>query len=200
MPCFHDVQISPVMHDPYVVCPVLENERYRLRLVKMEDAGDLLTVYSDPAVWPLLNADNCNSDFHFTTIEAMENYIRAWLDEYAKRYYVRFSIVDRTNDMVIGTIELFRREAEDFFTDCGLLRLDLHRAYENVSAITDILQLLLPHTYSLFHCHMIATKIPPVAIERKKAVELLGFTATDEVLIGGHDGKRYGDYFVLFTS
>lgn len=198
MPCFHDVQISPVMHDPYTVCPVLENERYRLRLVKMEDAVDLLTVYSDPAVWSLLNADNCNSDFHFTTITEMENYIRAWLDEYAKRYYVRFSIVDRTNDMVVGTIELFRREADDFFTDCALLRLDLRHDYENAHTIVAILKLLIPQAFSLFQCHMLATKVPPVATERQKAVKRLGFTATDEMLIGGHDGKRYGDYFVLF--
>lgn len=198
MPFYYEQQADQIWEDPYEVCPILENEHYRLRLVQMEDAADLLAVYADPAVWPMLNSDNCNSDFHFTTIEAMENYIHAWLDEYPKQYYVRFSIVDRTNDTVVGTIELFRREAEDFFTDCGLLRLDLHREYENVSTITDILHLLLPQVFILFHCHMLATKAPSVATERQKAMKQLGFTATDEMLVGGHDGKRYGDYFILF--
>lgn len=199
--CFDpSAAVAVVNNDPYESCPVFENARYRLRLVNMDDAVDLLTVYSDPAVWPLLNSDNCNSDFHFTTVDEMAGYIRAWLDEYAKRYYIRFSIIDRTCEKAIGTIELFSREAEDFFTDCGMLRLDLHRTHENVSAVTDILQLLLPHTFSLFHCHMIATKVPPIATERQKALKRLGFTVTNEMLVGGHDGKRYGDYFVLFTS
>ncbi len=198
MPCYHDLQTTPVVHDPYEVCPILENEHYRLRLVQMEDAPALLAVYADQAVWPMLNSDNCNSDFHFTTITEMENYIRAWLDEYAKRYYVRFSIVDRTNDMVVGTIELFRREADDFFTDCGLLRLDLRHDHENAHTIVAILKLLIPPAFSLFQCHMLATKVPPVATERQKAMKRLGFTATGEMLVGGHDGKRYGDYFVLF--
>ena len=30
----------------------------------------------------------------------------------------------------IGTIELFHRDAADYFTDCGLLRLDIRSDYE----------------------------------------------------------------------
>ncbi len=44
---------------------------------------------------------------------------------------------------------------------------------------------------------MIATKVKPFAAERKAAVEKLGFAASDEILIGGHDKKHYTDYYVL---
>ncbi len=32
------------------------------------------------------------------------------------------------------------------------------------------------------------------------AVENLGFAASEEKLVGGHDGRVYGDYYVLFQQ
>ncbi len=55
----------------------------------------------------------------------------------------------------------------------------------------------MPQTCELFACQMIATKVKPFAAERKTAVEKLGFAASDEILIGGHDKKHYTDYYVL---
>lgn len=46
-------------------------------------------------------------------------------------------------------------------------------------------------------CQMVATKVPPFAIKRRAAVEQLGFAASKETLIGGHDKKVYSDYYVL---
>jgi hypothetical protein len=63
-----------------------------------------------------------------------------------------------TNNTVVGTTELFHREAQDFYTHCGLLRLDLRSDYKKADFITETLGLILPMTYELFHCDMIATK------------------------------------------
>ena len=35
------------MQKVYETCPVLENEKFILRLIQKEDAGELLKVYSD---------------------------------------------------------------------------------------------------------------------------------------------------------
>lgn len=43
----------------------------------------------------------------------------------------------------------------------------------------------------------IATKVVPAAAERKAAVEQMGFVASEKKLIGFHDKKTYGDYYVL---
>ena len=120
-----------------------------------------------------------------------------WLDEYRKKYYVRWTILDKSTCQAIGTIELFNRQAEDYFTDCGLLRLDLRSDYETSDRIIKILSLLLPQAFHLFGCRMIATKVPGSAAERKNAVESLGFAYSEEVLIGSHNGTVYGDYYVL---
>ena len=78
-----------------------------------------------------------------------------------------------------------------------MLRLDLRSDYEKQNSILEILALILPTAFELFDCEMIATKVPPFASERKSAVTQMGFIASKEPLIGGHDGTHYIDYYVL---
>lgn len=183
------------MQDVYGRCPAVENERYRLRMVLLDDCADLLRVYSDERAVPLFNSDNCHGDdFHYATMQRMRHAIDFWLFSYEKRYFVRWSIVDKHSGEAIGTIELFNRQAEDFFTDCGLLRLDLRSDYEKKEEISSILALILEPAYEWFACGMIATKAKPCARERIAALRRLGFDAREEKLIG-HDGTAYGDYF-----
>ena len=180
----------------YETCPTLYSGRYLLRQTRMEDRDALLKVYSDIAAVPIFNSDNCTGDFYMTTPEAMENCIRFWLREYALGYYVRWSVLDREAGEVIGTVELFNRGSEDAYNGMGLLRLDLRSDYETETAIPQILNVLLPQAYTLFDCAAIATKIPPCAQVRKKALTAMGFTAGNEPLIG-HHGKEFWDYYVL---
>lgn len=185
------------MLSPYEKCPVFENKNYLLRLVDAEDASELLLVYSDEKAVPIFNSDNCINNFHYTCPEQMQETINFWQSEYRKQNFVRWTIIDKNMQHAIGTIELFNRESEDYFNDCGLLRLDLRSDYERLVYICEILNLVLVSAFDLFNCQMIATKVPPVAIERKIAVEQLGFVATKETLIGGQDRKIYTDYYVL---
>lgn len=185
------------MIDPYEKCPVFENENYLLRLVEPSDAPDLLRVYSDEKAVPFFNSDNCDGDFHCTLLEHVQGMIAAWQQEYDRRGFVRWSIMDKKIHRVIGTIELFNRKANDYFNNCGLLRLDLRSDYEQEKYILEILSLITPAAFALFDCPMIATKVPAFASQRKSAVEQLGFTASPEELIGGHDGKIYTNYYVL---
>ena len=97
----------------------------------------------------------------------------------------------------VGTIELFNRQASDFYHDCGLLRLDLRSDYETADCIREILSLIVPPAFGLFDCKMIATKIPPFAVSREAAAETFGFTACEEKLTGGDDTREYGDYYIF---
>lgn len=197
------------MENPYEKCPIFENETYRLRLVEPSDAPELLAVYSDEKAVPFFNSDNCNGDdFHYTTLERMQGAIEFWLWAYRDKGFVRWAIIDKKEGQTVGTIELFNRggnaqnpadqeKPRDYFHNCGLLRLDLRSDYERTDKIREILSLIVPPTFEMFACQMIATKIPPAAALRKAAAEQLGFAFSQEKLIGGEDGKVYGDYFVL---
>ena len=189
------------MVNPYEKCPIYENENYLLRLVEASDASDLLQVYSDEKAVPYFNSDNCNGDdFHYTTLERMQSAIEFWLWAYQDKGFVRWAVIDKNAQQAIGTVELFNRQAQDYFNNCGLLRLDLRSDYERTECIREILSLIVPPAFELFVCRMVATKIPPFAILRRDAAEQLGFTASEEKMIGGDDHKAYTDYFVLHAG
>lgn len=185
------------MIDVYNNCPVFEDSSYTLRMVNPDDCLDLLKVYSDVKSVPLFNSDNCGGDdFYYTTENRMTEAIKYWLWEYSRKGFVRWSIVDNCKKEVIGTIELFHREANDYYTNCGLLRLDLRSDYEFSAETIKILTLIIAPTYELFDCDKIATKAIPEATERRNALGELGFSLSNEKLIG-HDGTEYINYFVL---
>jgi len=171
--------------DVYETPPVFENEHYLIRFVQSEDCADLLRVYSDGKAVPFFNSDNCGGDdFHYTSMERMRQAMNSGCDK-------------RIQNTAIGTIEIFNRKADDFFTDCGLLRLDLRSDYEKETEISCLLSLILTPIFSLFSCRMIATKAIPAATERIAALKKFGFALSDEKLIGGHDGQTYGDYWII---
>ena len=185
-----------MIKDVYEKIPVLENERFLLREIDSQsDAEDLLKVYSDEKAVPLFNSDNCWGNFHCTTVEQIQGMILAWQQEYKQKYYVRWAIVDKHSNKAMGTIELFNRQAGDYFNNCGLLRLDLRSDYETEDCISSILSLIVQYTKEMFHCDWMATKAIPCAEARIRVLQSMGFSLSKEVIMG-HDGTEYGDYYV----
>ena len=182
--------------DVYEQIPVMGSDKFLLReIIEDTDAEDLLKVYSDKAAVPLFNSDNCVNDFYFVSLKEMRDTIAFWKREYQNRYYVRWAIIDKNANQAIGTIELFNRKAKDYFNNCGLLRLDLRSDYEKQDIIEDILGIIIPETKEMFACERIATKAIPIAKERIRALEHMGFCLSEESVIG-HDGTKYGSYYV----
>lgn len=185
------------MRDVYEKCPNFENDKYFMRLISIEDTPDLLKVYSDAKAVPFFNGDNCNGDdFYYKSMERMKQAVEFWIFSYNERYFVRWAIIDKEKSEVIGTIELFHREEDLHFYECGLLRLDLRSDYERTTEIENIIGLITPTAFDLFYCDKIATKAVPKATERRKALNSLGFVAADKKIVG-NDGTEYGDYFIL---
>ncbi|WP_333650612.1 GNAT family N-acetyltransferase [Lacrimispora sp.] len=183
----------------YEKCPVLENSHFLLRLVEESDAKDLLEVYSDKNALPFFNSDNCNGDnFYYPTEERMLEAIKFWLWEYSNKVYVRFSIIDKTSNKAVGTIELFNRKSTDYFNNCGLLRLDVGSELEKCTSLCEILSIILEPAYQLFGCSMIATKAAIYAVERARALEEMGFQKVKEHLAGKYD--TYRDYWIIRNS
>lgn len=184
-------------NDVYKQFPAMENQRVLLREVDGErDAEALLKVYSDEKAVPLFNSDNCNGDdFHYTTLGRMEKAIEFWQFSYSHGYFVRWAVVDKQSGETVGTIELFNRQAEDYFDNCGLLRLDLRSDHETEDFIGNVLQVVVPRVGEMFGCEMVATKAIAAAGKRIRVLEEFGFRLSEERLTG-HDGTKYGSYYV----
>ena len=179
-------------------CPSLENDDFLIRFIEQKDAEDLLKVYSDKLALPFFNSDNCHgSNFYITNMQDMDNTIFYWLKEYYEyKGFVRFSIIDKKRNQVIGTIEIFKRTANDFFNECGLLRVDVGSPDEESSILTSIFSLISIPFMDWFDCKFIATKAPIYAVERIKALTQAGFVKCNQSLIG-HDGTQYYDYWIM---
>lgn len=114
----------------------------------------------------------------------MNKAVKFWLDSYKSKWFVRWVIIEKDTNKIIGSIELFHRTADDFFNHAGVLRLDLGSDYETAEVIECITSLIVPAAYDLFDTDKIITKIPLYAVERKSAFEKLGFINSKEFLIG----------------
>lgn len=186
------------MSNVYKSCPVFENHRFLLRFVQMNDADDLLNVYSDKNALPFFNSDNCDGDnFYYPTKEKMTEAIRFWLQSYETGWFVRWTIIDKDISKAIGTIEMFHRTADDDFDHTGVLRLDLGSGHERSDVIGQILKLFVPSAYELFDCEKIITKVPIYAVERISAVTGAGFIKSDKLLVGTNDHYAYNGYWII---
>ncbi|WP_077612416.1 GNAT family N-acetyltransferase [Clostridium sp. Marseille-P2415] len=180
-----------------------ENQEFLLRPVRVEDAEELLKVYSDKEAQKRFNIDNFSQPCFFDTMEQMRNELEYYQKAYQKREFVRWSIVDKKTGRIIGTVENFRREAidkstgepRDAFHNVALLRMDIRSDYEKEPVFLSLIHLILESAYDDFECTCIATKAPQIAEERRKALVEAGFKASDTILVG-HSGQNYGDYFI----
>lgn len=181
------------MKDIYEECPVYKNELITLRQTVMDDAQDLLRCYSDEKSVPFFNSDNCHGDnFHYTTVERMQQAIDFWNYSYKSKYFVRWTVILNATNEKIGTIEMFHRIADDEFNHYGVLRIDLQSKYETKPIINDILEIVHENFYKAFDIKAILTKAIPDSTERVTSLLQNGYQPINKKLM------IYDDYFVCF--
>lgn len=181
----------------YETCPVLENEKFLVRLFQDKDCDDLWKVYSDKNALPFFNSDNCDGDnFYYATKERMAEAIGFWNMAYDNGWFVRLSIVDKAVSSVIGTVELCLRVSEDEFNNMGILRVDVKSDYEQQDMLYDIFSLITPEIDEILGCKGVLTKAPIYAVERIKAIQKAGFMKSDNLLIG-KNGYAYDGYWTI---
>lgn len=151
----------------YETCPVYETETFLLRLVKREDAAELLSCYSDKKAVEKCNTDCCTSDFHYTSLEQMEECIDFWLKEYEAKAYVRFAVVPKEVGKPKGTVEVFGGSF-------GVLRIDLAASYDKACYIEELLRLAVLHFIRDFKIKSLKVKAGNTP-ERIPLLEKYGF-------------------------
>lgn len=84
------------MSDVYENCPAFENDKFLLRFSQLDDAEDLVSVYSDKNALPFFNSDNCHGDnFYYPNEDRMRQAIKFWLSSYSSKWFVRWTIIDK---------------------------------------------------------------------------------------------------------
>ena len=181
----------------YKTYPVLESARFIVRLFEHQDCDDLLKVYSDKNALPFFNSDNCDGDnFYYATKERMDEVLGFWKMSYENGWFVRLSVIDKEVSAVVGTIELCLRVSEDEFNNMGILRVDVRSDYEKEDVLFELFSLLTPQLPQMLGCSGTLTKAPIYAVERIKAIQRVGFTKSEHLLIG-KNGYAYDGYWTV---
>lgn len=181
----------------YESCPVLESEKFLLRLSEEKDCADLLKVYSDRNALPFFNSDNCDGDnFYYETAERMAEAFSFWKLSYENGWFARLSIIDKAASSAVGTVELCLRVSEDAFHNMGILRVDVRSDYETEDVLYEIISLIAPRMADMLGCSGVLTKAPLYAVERIKALQRAGFTKSEHLLVG-KTGYAYDGYWTL---
>ena len=97
----------------------------------------------------------------------MRSCIRFWLDEYEKKYYVRFAIIPKMENQAIGTVEIFGGEF-------GVLRIDWARKYNLEDKFIEIVRVAIDSFINDFGIGSIKIKTSNIQ-ERIGCLERLGF-------------------------
>lgn len=180
----------------YESCPEFEGENFLIRLFRKEDCGDLLKVYSDKNALPFFNSDNCDGDnFYYATKHQMEEALNFWEYSYKNGWFARLSIVEKSSQCVIGTVELCKRTSDDAFNDMGILRVDVSSDFEKQDILYEIFSLVVPKTDELLDCDGVITKVPIYAVERIPAIQKAGFSKSEHLLVA-KNGYAYDGYWV----
>ena len=150
----------------YEACLVYRKNNIILRKTELRDLEDLLKCYSDTNSVQFFNSDNCNGDdFYYNSIEKMKKAIEFWGYAYEKGYFVRWSVILEDTNEIVGTIEMFHRNAEDEFNHYGVLRIDLKSDCEKMEVVSSILEIASENFYSVFDVKSIfkprATSLQP---------------------------------------
>lgn len=179
----------------YKDCPIYKTEVLSLKLTSLEDAVELLKCYSDKKAVPFFNADNCHGDdFYYTTIERMKEAVDFWQYSYEHRQFIRLTVILNATKEIIGTIEMFKSDAENEFNPFGILRIDLKSKYERQQYIDEILQIVNQYFYKDFEVNSILTKATPNSMERIVSLKTKGYVPTNKKFM------VYDDYFVRTNS
>lgn len=126
----------------------------------------------------------------------MTEAIDFWNMSYRNGWFVRLSVVDKTVSTVIGTVELCLRVSGDEFNNMGILRVDVRSDYEQENELYDIFSLITPEILKMLGCKGVLTKAPIYAVERIKAIQKVGFTKSEHLLIG-KTGYAYDGYWTI---
>lgn len=162
-------------NNPYQDCPHYETKHFTLRLVSEEDAKALKFCYGDSKVTELMNNDGCPPG-EWNYADRMEEVICGWLDQdYAKGYFIRFSVIDKVTQKVVGTVEIYDRKYQQADRTVGILRMDIAHSYEKEKLLMELIQISCHIFFTVFHSEVVLHKVMPTAVERISASRKYGF-------------------------
>lgn len=135
----------------------------------------MLLCYGDPKVRRFFNNDGCPPG-EYDYLNRMNELIHGWLHhDYAKKYFIRFAIIDKQTQKAVGTIEIYDRKYQQSERTTGILRIDIANSYEKERFLCELFVISNDIFFNIFHVEMIIHKAIPEATERISSILKSGY-------------------------
>ena len=175
-------------------CPIYETDNLIFTKVKVEDAIELFQCYSDPITKSHMNNDNCGGEWPCNSINIVKQGIKGWENEFDARFYIRWSVMHKQINKIIGTIEIAPvPNITRFFDGCqtGILRIDIVSFLENEVVFSEILKMATDNFYLDFAISNIIIKATEDDTQRVLALENNNFEE-----LKNNSFIRYSVYYI----
>ena len=146
--------------------PHLETERFGLRKLELSDAESLFTILADEEVTRFYD------DETFTEISQAKAQIQAWANGFDERRSIRWGIVRREDDIVIGTCGYY---GFNVWHRRGSLGFELARSYWRQGIMTEALETIIAFGFNEVGLNRIQAVVMPGNEGSEKLLEKLGF-------------------------
>ncbi|MDX8044412.1 GNAT family protein [Gracilibacillus sp. S3-1-1] len=145
----------------------LHTNRLALKQISKADAESLFEIWSDPEVTQFMNIDN------FTTVNQAEEMI-VFLNQLTEECKaIRYSIIDRESNKIIGSCGFNTLDFENKKAEIGY---DIAKKYWGKGYAPEAITALVDHAFQTLKLHRIEAKIEPANTNSIKVVEKLMFT------------------------
>jgi len=146
--------------------PKLETSHFLLREVKEQDYSCIYEIYSDE------DAVRYQQIEPMANIEQAQKSVIAFLNGYKNKKFIRWCIVNKDNDKVIGLITLHTFDNWNSKAGIGYM---LNKKYWNQGIMSEVAQKVVEYAFEVIEVHRIEASIHPENIASNRLAMKLGF-------------------------
>jgi [ribosomal protein S5]-alanine N-acetyltransferase len=146
--------------------PTLYTERFKLRKVELEDARDILNIYSTNDVTKYIPLDT------FKTIKDAEDEISWHHSIFEENTGLRFGIAERDTNRIIGTCGFLDYESRHRRAELGY---DLAYEFWGKGIMTEVVREVIRFGFEVLNLNRIEARIEPPNTASKNLLHKLGF-------------------------
>lgn len=154
------------MHMDWERLPTIDTNRLTLRSITPDDVDDFFAVYSNPEVmryWSTLPLPNR---------EAAEKQINEIHEGFKRHELLKWGIVLRADDTLIGSVTLFHPDFTHRRTEIGYA---IGRAFWRKGYMNEALTAVIGYAFDVLEFHRIEADVDPRNAASIRALERLGF-------------------------
>lgn len=144
----------------------IDTERLTLRQLSIDDAADLLAVFSDPEVTRYWSTPP------WTSLEEAEQSIQESIASYAGHDNLRLAIALKDSNRLIGTISLYRIQAGNRRADIGYA---LARAHWRRGYLSEAMPAFLTYGFEVLNLNRVEADIDPRNAASGQLLEKMAF-------------------------